>query len=200
MKADTKFPEERRGKRSNTVDLSRDISSLNFLDISNINDESRVLLEPWSDEKCRLFDLKLKDLLSKEPNAARIEFNEIVNPSSKGLYVPFSTQLKFLIDKYMRYNEDKALILEEKIFDGKKELATCMHGYALGYLRHLRAFNFNQSCSIASLIYEFVSLLLEDEYESLTRLSKLKEAYFVAWKHLNLKAKDDPELQPLQYF
>ena len=43
-------------------------------------------------------------------------------------------------------------------------------------------------------------MLLEDPYESLTKLAKLKEAYFVAWQHLDLKAKNDPNLKEEQYF
>ena len=76
----------------------------------------------------------------------------MINPSSKGLYVPFSTQLKFIIDKYDSYNKNKDLYESEQLFEGKKELTKCMHGHALGYLRHLRAFNFNHSCSLSQLI------------------------------------------------
>ncbi len=49
-----------------------------------------------------------------------------------------------------------------------------MHGYALGYLRHLRAFNF-QECkdSLSELLYDFVAMLLEDPFESLTKFLKL---------------------------
>ena len=75
-----------------------------------------------------------------------------------------------------------------------------MHGLALGYLRHLRAFNFNPSCDLTDLIWQFTKLLLEDPYESLTKLSKLKEAYYDAWQHLDIKAKNDEELKNLEYF
>ena len=49
-----------------------------------------------------------------------------------------------------------------KIFEGKKDLVKGMHGYALGYLRHMRAFKLNQSFTMAELIGEFLDLLLED--------------------------------------
>ena len=75
-----------------------------------------------------------------------------------------------------------------------------MHGLALGYLRHLRAFNFNPSCDLTDLIWQFTNLLLQDPYESLTKLSKLKEAYYDAWQHLDIKAKNDEELKNLDYF
>ena len=124
----------------------------------------------------------------------------MINPGSKGLYVPFSTQLKFIISKFKLYSESKDELADAKIFDGKKELVKCMHGYALGYLRHLRAFNFNESCSLAQLIFDFLKLLLDDPYESLTKISKLEAAYFIAWKHLDFKAQNDPQLQDEAYF
>ena len=61
--------------------------------------------------------------------------------------MPFSTQIKYIIEKFQLFKESKEECL--KIFDGHRELVRCMHGYALGYLRHLRAFNFNPSCSMA---------------------------------------------------
>ena len=75
-----------------------------------------------------------------------------------------------------------------------------MHGYALGYLRHLRAFNFNESCSLAQLLYDFVSMLLKDDYESLTKLSKLETAFETAVIHLEIKASDDEKLRDIAYF
>ncbi len=70
-----------------------------------------------------------------------------------------------------------------------------MHGFALGYLRHLRAFNFNASCSLAQLIYDFISMLLKDDYESLTKLSKLEKAFETAVIHLEIKANNDENLR-----
>jgi hypothetical protein len=75
-----------------------------------------------------------------------------------------------------------------------------MHGFALGYLRHLRAFNFNESCSLAQLLYDFVSMLLKDDYESLTKLDKLEKAFLTAVNHLEIKAEADENLKEIQYF
>lgn len=87
-----------------------------------------------------------------------------------------------------------------KIFEGKKDLVKGMHGYALGYLRHMRAFNLNQSFSMAELIGEFLDLLLEDAYESLTKLKKLEQAFETSSRHLIFKAENDPQLQDVDYF
>ena len=45
-----------------------------------------------------------------------------------------------------------------------------------------------------SLIYDFVSMLLKDDYESLTKLSKLEKAFETAVIHLEMKASDDEKL------
>lgn len=68
--------------------------------------------------------------------------------------MPFSTQLKFITQKFKLYKQSKEECV--KIFDGQKDLVKFMHGYALGYMRHLRAFHFNESCSLADLLYSFV--------------------------------------------
>ena len=113
----------------------------------------------------------MRTFAAKSVNHARIEFNEMINPTSKGLYVPFSTQLKYVVAKFKLFLEDKDECM--KIYDGKKDLVKGMHGYCLGYLRHMRAFNINQSCSLAELIGQFLEILLNDPYESLTKLHKL---------------------------
>lgn len=52
-----------------------------------------------------------------------------------------------------------------------------MHGFALGYLRHLRAFHFPRNMelkdSIAELLSKFANMLLVDDYESLSKIDKL---------------------------
>ena len=87
-----------------------------------------------------------------------------------------------------------------KVFDGQKDMVAAMHGFALGYLRHLRAFHFNESCSLADLLYRFIRMLFEDDYESLTKLTKLQWAYQTAVEHLEIKAQNDENLIVLDYF
>ena len=116
----------------------------------------------------------------------------MVNPSSKGVDVPFTAQLRYVTEKFRLFSEDKDEC--RKLFDGSRELVKCMHGYALGYLRHLRAFNFNVRYSLAELINVFLSMLLEDPYESLTKLHKLEQAFEAAVKHIVFKAENDPNL------
>ena len=121
-----------------------------------------------------------------------------MHPSSKGLYVPVSTQLKFISRKYRQYQEDKDAC--RKIFDGRRQLAKAMHGYALGYFRHLRAFNFQrQSDSLADLLHGFASMLLADEYESLSKLDALARAYELAKRHMRFKLDHDEKLQESDY-
>ena len=117
----------------------------------------------------------------------------MVNPSSKGLYVPFSTQIKYVTEKFRLFLENKEECL--KIFEGNKELVKAMHGYAIGYLRHMRAFNLNPSFSMAELISDFLEILLNDPYESLTKLKKLELAFESAADHLSFKAEKDENLQ-----
>ena len=43
-------------------------------------------------------------------------------------------------------------------------------------------------------------MLLKDDYESLTKLSKLEKAFETAVIHLEMKASDDEKLQDIAYF
>lgn len=146
--------------------------------------------DQWSSTRELEFFSKLEHLREKDTNEARDEFNMFINPSQKGNHVPFSTQLKYIVEKFKLFKDEKDECT--KIFDGQKDLVKSMHGYALGYLRHLRAFNFNESCSLADRIFDFLDLLLKDDYESLTKLDKLEKAFESAVVHLEIKAEQDP--------
>ena len=67
-----------------------------------------------------------------------------------------------------------------KMFDDRKSLAKAMYGFALGYLRHLRAFHFDKEANLSEKYYVFCSLLIEDPYVSLTKMSAVKHAYEIA--------------------
>ena len=43
-------------------------------------------------------------------------------------------------------------------------------------------------------------MLLKDDYESLTKLSKLEKAFETAIIHLEIKARDDEKLRDIAYF
>ena len=43
-------------------------------------------------------------------------------------------------------------------------------------------------------------MLLKDDYESLTKLSKLEKAFETAVIHLKMKASDDEKLHDIAYF
>jgi len=114
----------------------------------------------------------------------------LINPSSKGLHVPVSTQLKYITAKYSDYQTDKDLC--KMVFDGRRTLVKSMHGFALGYCRHLRAFQFRkQKDSLAQLLHDFVSMLIDDEYESLSKLDKLERAYEMATSRMQFKLEND---------
>ena len=93
---------------------------------------------------------------------------------------------------------DKQTMLD--LYDTRKDLAKGMYGYAIGYLRHLRAFNFDEAANLSQKYHQFVLELIEDNYVSLTKLRLVKEAYKIANEHIKVKAKGDPILQKLEYF
>ena len=61
-----------------------------------------------------------------------------------------------------------------QIFDDAKELARAMYGYAIGYLRHLRAFNFDEAAELSEKCYNFIELVVEDPNLSLRKLRSIK--------------------------
>ena len=89
--------------------------------------------------------------------------------------MPFTSQLKYIIRKYEVCKEDKESC--HTLFEGRRDLAKSMHGFALGYLRHLRAFHMprdnGQKDSIADLLSDFINMLFDDDYESLNKLDRL---------------------------
>ena len=180
-----------------------DISASNFQSTSfeasfDLEGGEQVLQESWPAEKLEKVEAWIQHLANLPSNELRCEFHEIVNPSSKGLHVAFTTQLKYIRDKYAEFLADKEKC--KRLFEDRKQLAKGMHGYALGYLRHLRAFNF-QPCSdsLSQLIFDFVSMLIDDPFESLTKLIKLKEAFRDAVRHMTLKFENDTLLQQSEY-
>ena len=49
-----------------------------------------------------------------------------------------------------------------------------MYGYAIGYLRHLRAFNFDEAAELSEKCYNFTELVVEDPNLSLRKLRSIK--------------------------
>ena len=49
-----------------------------------------------------------------------------------------------------------------------------MYGYAIGYLRHLRAFNFDEAAELSEKYYNFIELVVEDPNLSLRKLKSIK--------------------------
>ena len=86
------------------------------------------------------------------------------------------------------------------MFRDRKDLAKSMFGFAIGYLRHLRAFHFDETAQLSQKYYEFVQELINDENISLTKLRLVKEAYRIATEHIKVKAKDDEILKKIDYF
>ena len=71
-----------------------------------------------------------------------------------------------------------------KMFEGGKSLAKAMYGFAIGYLRHLRAFHFDEGAQLSEKYFKFICLLVDDPYISLTKLRSVLFAYEIAADHL----------------
>ena len=98
--------------------------------------------------------------------------------------MPFTTQIRYITEKFELFRQKDNKEECKKLFDGQKELVKAMHGYALGYLRHLRAFNFVSFTSLAELIGTFLNLFLTEDYESLTKLNDLSKNFDIAVRNL----------------
>ena len=110
----------------------------------------------------------------------RQEFNELINPSQKGA---FSAEIGYLTRRYQEFLADKELML--RMFDDGKALAKAMYGFAIGYLRHLRAFHFDDGkINLSERYKEFLCLLIDDRFISPKKLRSIEHAYEIALDHL----------------